>query len=377
MYSRQSCSRTAATTKVSLPRSQQSTSSSLITNLSSSKTNVHDSEFVYVDCLFHNTSNVNFENIQFEASRTTPILSERNNYKLGVISVAGNIIVPLLTPGPVIIGMSWKIPDAAGGTTGFTHVGDVLPTIYSAEEYVTFYNGLLSTLWAGTITEYNAAGGNWAGDPGIPTQESGLVYDNTTQTFTLYGDLSFTDQFPTISKARLEFGNVTVGQLFGLNFDFGNLIFPQIGFTPVNFTKGFEDTNLVTLNGIIYVENVQDSPTIGSWNQTNSIVLISNSLGARRVEFARSFDTATNSTDNTVNIIDSFPISLNGGLNHFVTFANPNINYSDITSNGPLDRLTFSIYTVQNTGDIYPLKAPPLGTVTVKLVFARTTFTSN
>lgn len=374
MYYKESC--TGRSSKLPLPRSQGTTKkipSSIITTRSSS-TNVGESEFVYVDCLFHNTNYSDFENIRYEASRNTPILNERKNYKLGVISVSGHIVVPLLTDGVLLLSTTWTTP---GNVSGTTYSSDVFPTIYSAEEYVRFFNTIISQLWAATKIDYDAAGGDWDNDPGIPLLESGLTFDTQTQTFTLYGDpiLSTANAYPGQKKVQLWLGNVAAGQLSGMDLDFTNNSNP--GYTLVNFYPGFEDNNIITLNGNDYIANTQDSPTIGMFNQTNSLVLVSNSLGTRRVDISRSFDTVVNSTDYTVDIIDSFPISLNGGLNHFITFANPNINFNDILANGPLDRLSFAIYTLQSDGTILPLKAPPRGTVVVRLVFARTLFTSN
>lgn len=394
MYYKSSCSRTPI--KNALPRAQSTTpapTSSLSTSLSSSKTNVHDSEFIYVDCIYHNTNLEANRPVQFEASRTTPILTERNNYKLGVISVSGRIIVPLITPDDpnsqhrkfFTIAIQWTTPAPVSGITVYQIP---FPVIYTADDFVTLFNNSCVALWTQAQVDYDAAGGNWAADLGIPTLRSGLTYNNNTQCFTLYGDEILDAQFVYPSnnnRARFLLSSVVSGYLTGIsminNYSTPGQPFsplpPPVGYEIPRFSLGFEDFNQITFGANNYLENVQDSPSIGAWNEVNSLVLISNSLGARRVDISRSSDIITNSTDATLNIVDSFPISFTGGLNRFITFANPNINYCDILSNGVLDRLSFSLWTLDSSGNLYPLSCSPNGTVNVKLVFARTTFTSN
>lgn len=391
-YYKESCTKTPYATP--LPRGQTTTTAPVPRGPSSSiivpprsTTNVHDSEFIYVDCLFNNTTDL-FENIVYNASRNVPILTERSNYKVGCISINGRLILPLIARFTIRLYMAWT---TTGNVAGFTTYDHPTFTVWDTGDFVSNFNAACVALWAQAKADYDAAGGDWDNDAGIPLLPSGMSYDNDTQCFTIYGDTHFNEAnvpgYPGNNlRALFYLGGTLAGKLAGCDLSYSNIdannnyVNPQFyvpGYVRVIFDPGFGNQNIVTIGGDQYIENVQSSPSCGSWNDTNSLVVMSDSLGHRRVDLSRSFNTVTNSTDVTANILDSFPISIGGGLDRFAVYANPNINYCDILSNGPLDRLNFSIYILDSFGNLLPLKVPPGGTVVCRLVFARTTFTSN
>lgn len=396
MYYKSSCTDTSRV--VDLPRAQTSTvkpssDSSIGQKYYQELNNVHDSEFIYLNCVYHNNLNT-LEPVVFNASRTTPMLNERNNYKVGVVSVSGHLILPLLYAGFINMGLKWTTP---GAVEGFTELLPVIPIvrpiagfpheiIYDAAQYADAFNEACVLLWAQAQLDYNAAGGNWGADPGVPLNPPGLIYNNSTQCFTLYADRNMVTPVnpPPANNFILFLGNGTAGELIGLNVDFnidGQFLagFPIMrNYSEVLFPAGFENSNFVTLNGNDYVQNIQDAPSVGLWNRTNSLVVICPSLGIRRSDLTLTNGTSVNSTDIRYDILDSFPISLDGGINHFATFANPNINFADINSHGPVDRISLSLYSLDVDGQpINPVFCSPGGTIIIRLVFSKTWFTSN
>jgi hypothetical protein len=141
------------------------------------------------------------------------------------------------------------------------------------------------------------------------------------------------------------------------------------------------DSNVVQYNpgpgNQTYYEMKQDSPSIGSWLKTNSLIITSDSLGGRPVEVAKRDNLTFNTTSEIRPIIDSFPLNLTGGINRTILYANPNINYVDILTTGALNRVSFALEMLDASGNIIPLALAPRSTIIVKFVFSKTLFVAN
>ena len=333
--------------------------------------NTQEVENIYLDCVFTNSSLFDYQNVVFDATRNVPILQERSDYKLGVISVNGLIRVPLLLPlGEITIGVTFTV----GGviyTVPHTYVDNT--TYYTVEDFVFNFNRQLQLLWVAAQAAFILRGVLLADRPLIP----GLTYNNGL--FTITGD----QRMESIAGSPFNPNSIAlyIEPKLAALLDGIWCTVAANRYSRVNFVANYHDSNVVQYNpgpgNQTYYEMKQDSPSIGSWLKTNSLIITSDSLGGRPVEVAKRDNLTFNTTSEIRPIIDSFPLNLTGGINRTILYANPNINYVDILTTGALNRVSFALEMSDANGNIIPLALAPRSTIIVKFVFSKTLFVAN
>lgn len=365
--------------------------------------NQSQSQYIYFDLVYNNNEdpvNGRYLPVRFEATRTQSLIDRMELYKVGVISLTGNVTTPIIQQYQgASLAVTW-IQNAAqrsvalpanwsGG--GFNERdGDV----FSVTEWVEWLNRALNTLWGLFETEYdNISGvpGSWAGQAGIPHEVPFVDFSDETRCFSIYTSLDMSgDVFVALPFASpygtnafqvvLRVDKYTAELLWGMYWR-ADIAGAQ-GYVALVPTPGIagQNTRLVPeddpLNAVRYIVSSQTIPTVGLWNRTNSLVITS-SFPVRKTALSLGSNASTNSSNSRYNILESFPISITGSRDRISEFTRPNIDYRDILGNGPIDRFDFNVYCIDQNGNERPLYVAPQSSVYLRLVFARCTFTSN
>lgn len=387
-------------------------------------TNTKDSEFIYIDLLFENKNNALFQPIRFDCTRNVPIVNNVQDYKLGVISLAGEIVLPIITDYNLIeLQMTYKLlPDPNDPTYTVNYTYDIDANhpdrrsdgIYNVETFLFYLNRALTNLWKEVALDFISKGGDWNGDAATPKLSTFLTWDPASQLFTAHSDYNlaignqynFTLRFQGRTGVLLD-GLVEYQKLGNNVAGGGTLIVIASGGSKVTVNGGppiqavnqltsFNNVEMVgpleppvyvpadppfnpipANNQFYYVKTVQDFPSIGRWNKTCTLVLLSDSLPTRKETLAVSSEVSGSSVNTQLNILQTYPLSEKGRFNRITEFSKPNINYCDILGNGPLLRIDFTVKLLDENGNTTSLLCPPRSSIVCKLVLAKCQFTSN
>lgn len=343
--------------------------------------NTSESSFVYVDAIFHNNNRFNATDISFTAFRQLPIVANKHKFKVAVASISGNVLTPpLLSSGDAVIAVRWsRDPDVETFITDYTFSWY---DIYSVADFVRVFNEACITLWADYQNNYDFqyGAGTWTNNANLEHKPPGMVFDTQTRLFTLYGGVNMAtppdDDSPTVND--LFFDEYLLHLLYGIDAEYVDFVpYNLYPLHRVNFYEGFNDNNVVVLNGLDFIENTQDSPSVNTWPNYSSLIITSPSIGVRPTEIAFTGVHPITTSNNNYEIIGSFPITADLFLDKSIVFTNNSLQFNDIISEGPINSISFDLYYLTHTGTINKLRCPPGGTLTVKLVFAHTLFTSN
>lgn len=364
--------------KITTPlNSTGSNNSKVLANLQrpvNNYTNVDQSEYIYLDLIYDNPTD-DYREVEFNCNLQVPLLQRMEDYKVGVISLNGQLELPLIDEYP---GLTLTVKWEQGGQQVETITvpppqNDVFLTVY---DYMYYFNEACIGLWA----QYEAAyGAGWNIDPNVPTVPPGLIYDNATQILTLVADRHMTQDdavlFPPLETILL-IDTYNTRLLTGLDFikETGNPApFPTeyVAF----FSSGYLDTNFSTISGEDVVLNRGDFPVVGLWLNFDALILVSNNLYTR--EHVVALNSGSRQQNKKYPILATFPITTQGEFVKIREFANPNIQFNDIMSSGPLTNISFILSSITSTGNIKPVQVSSHTAIYVKLVFAKTLFTSN
>lgn len=427
MYFRENCKKTKINKVASVSATGNDNSKIISRTVRDKNMNTLDSEFIYIDLIYENKDQQRFQSINFDCSRNVPIINNVELYKMGVISINGSVILPLLTDlNQITVRMTWnqgtpadpiKIPREKIYILNIQAIyPNYIGKIYTVREFLVFINRAIDELWREVRTQFNTYAGDadaWQNDDDTPKNITYIKFNEATQLFEAYSD-------PIMAIDRLEVANdyqfvlsfdakvsllldglVGVAQVENFSIGVGSIV-PTLGYgkritddnipdmnaydnvvlvgplVPPEYAGGIDDPIPDSNNNqFYYVRNVQDFPSIGRWNNTTTLVIISNTLPTRKEIVAVSDNIATTSVNTQLNILQTFPISVDGRFNRITEFSKPNINYCDILGQGPLNRISFTIDLFKADGSLEHLLCPPNSTILVKLVFAKANFTSN
>jgi len=363
--------------------------------------NQSQSQYIYFDLIYNNNEDPvtgRYLPVVFEATRTQSLIDRMEIYKVGVISLTGNITTPIIQnyvgseldvswiQGAVPRSVQVAYPWIGGG------FNERASDVFSVTEWVAWFNNGLNQLWGAFEAEYdNISGvpGSWLAQAGIPHEVPFVTFDDDSRCFSIYtsldmsGDVFNNPPNPFLSPygtnaftVSLQFDKYTAELLWGMYWRaVGNLV----GLIPTPGIAG-QNTELIPqddpLNAVRYIVSSQTIPTIGLWNRTNSLVITS-SFPVRKTALSLGSNFSSNSSNSRYNILESFPISITGSKDRISEFTRPNIDYRDILGNGPIDRFDFNVYCIDQNGNEKPLYVAPQSSVYLRLCFARCMFTSN
>lgn len=337
--------------------------------------NTRSSEYIYVDAIFINSDTLRAHPIIFDQTRLVPILERISDYKMSVVSVNGFFYQPFFSmnePGYVQRVMLRYEPDNLEAIQFLPFV-DV--QIYTADQYIEYVNAAYILAFNDIVSQYNAIyGANaWQLNALLPQVAPGLVYDAPTQLFTMYADARCVMTDPNRLNIYMDIS--VYAQFIGLN------IIPDTPNTEWNqlvFNAGFQNINLVQIGGTgpQYVKNVQLSPTISTWSNVSSLLVTSDTLTCRKEQLAISNQFGANSSSLVNNLVANFPINKTGIFDRQILYELPQLQWIDLQGNSPLYRLNFEIKYLTFDGKLLPVYIGNAGSVIVKMVFAKTIFTS-
>lgn len=360
--------------------------------------NQSQSEFIYCDLIYSNDNelNGNYEPVVFSTTRTQPIIERMELYKVGVISITGNIITPLITDyGGCELALDWTQNNIRYGIAPYypwTSRGfnERASDVFSVTEWLIYMNINFILLWDQFRTEYTNNGGDFVNDVGVPRNPPFIVYDEDSKIFKIYVDINMENIDNNVANLfpYPYNGNNTLLALMGMDKTTSELLFGIPSYTTNNspYVILYPDPGIAgqntevipvdDLGGVRYIVLKQDLPTTQLWNRTNSL-LISSNFPVRRTTIALDTNFNSNSKNTTYNILETFPLALTRAFNRISEYSKPNIDYVDITGNGQINELDFRVYTLGATGELRPLYVAPKSTVFLRLVFTRCMFTSN
>lgn len=367
--------------------------------------NQAQSQYIYFDLVYNNNEDPvtgRYLPVIFEATRTQSLIERMELYKVGVISLTGNITTPIIQNyvGSTLA-VTWTqnaaqqvvqlpVPWAGGG------FNERASDVFSITEWIEWFNNGLNVLWGLFQAEYdNISGvpGSWQAQAGIPHEVPFVLFNDDTRCFSIYTSLDMSgdvflnppNPFPSPYGSNafdvvLRVDKYTAELLWGMYWR-ADIAGAQ-GFVSLVPSPGIagQNTELIPpddpLNAVRYIVSSQTIPTVGLWNRTNSLVITS-SFPVRKTALSLGSNFSSNSSNSRYNILESFPISITGSKDRLSEFTRPNIDYRDIMNTGPIDRFDFRVYCIDQNGNERALYVAPQSSVYLRLVFSRCTFTSN
>lgn len=332
------------------------------------RSNAEDSKYIYIDCIFSNTSDTKGYPVDFSQTRTKNIVDNMSEYKMAVASVNGKFYTVLFNMADKEQYIKLEYPPDNLST--IVYLPSTPIEIYTAEQYLSYVNSALETGWTNIKSDYDViyGTGSWVGNSALPQVAPGVVYDANNQLFTMYADYRCEES--NINKVLIYFNLNVYSKFIGLTFE------NRFVENRLIFLSGYQNTNYVTIGSNQLVKNVQDSPSMGFWSDTASILITSNALNGRKEEFAIATQDSSQSSSALNSVIASFPINKTGILNRYIEYANPNYQWVDLYSDGGLQWLQFRLSYLTFNGDIYPVSIGPRSSIIVKLIFAKTLYTA-
>lgn len=330
--------------------------------------NTKDSEYVYLDCVLFNKSFTEAKNVIFDQTRLNSVIDDISKYKLGIKSITAKFFMPFFNLMDYDYVMEFKF--APDNLTATHIIPKINVKIYTAEQLLEYVNTGLLNCFDQIKTQYNAIYGAlaWENNVLLPQFKPGIVYNPETQLFTFYADR----RMDKIDNNRIDiYFNYSLYNLFaGLNFiEFNG------EFTLLIFEAGFHNLNYVSIDNKPYIKSVQDTPSLGYWSDIANIAIGGIMVPARSEQLLIS-DYQEVSTGNIIPIFDTFPIGKTSVYERFIQFDKPTIAWIDLLSNGPLNRIQFNMNYIKYNGKIEPITLAPRESIFVKLVLAKTLFTS-
>lgn len=315
-------------------------------------TYVKDSSYVYLDIESVNNSSTP-QPARYNKDLNQPFIYEPEKYVLSVdrveLSVAEIVmffaqdkdlqynIKTLLGP-PITVGSTVNLPN---GTA-----------IYSVNTIVNLLNQRLATSYATMAGLVPALAG---------TRPYGVIYDSVTQLFSFYVDPA------SVGIVQLCF-NDQLRELFHGNF----YSISSLNYC-LEFDSGFENSNVVTLNGNIYWRNMANYSTIDSWYQVKEIVIETDTLP---VDTLNRTSTSLFQAVSSNNVLVDFTVDLNYSNSTpssrliYVPLHPRYLNFSKTKRILDMKKISINLYYRTRNGNIFPLVLNPGDSFSVLLKFS-------
>jgi hypothetical protein len=332
-------------------------------------------EYIYYDVVFANGT-TGLIPASYTETRTLPILEKQSDWKMSVLYFSlKHINAPLFTTTPSLNNFVLAYPpDDIVIEMSVFPVGNV--AIYTFDQFLEAFNAQLAVAFAALIAAYDTihGAGSWESDITKPQIPPGIIFNPATQLFTMLADSRMnSNNLPNTVVWANEY------ILEGL-FD-GVLTSPTIYFSDggqVDFIPGYQNTNLVTINGNLLIQNQQNFYSLNQWTDITQLLILSDSFGNRK-EFIGS-PLGASSNNILTNFIANIPIPLSGpgspfNINSGIQYTQPGeIKWIDLLEDTSLTRVNLNIAYHDIFGRIIPLNLQPGDTLSMKIVFARKIF---